>query len=69
MHLRKLKTKEQQMLTNLSVEQVEQALQWLDSPVQSAPPQELEQLSQVEWYLLDQMLQNLILEKRFSSLH
>ncbi len=65
----KLSLKEQKMLQELTLQQVEQALQWLDSPVQSAPPQELEQLSQVEWYLLDKMLQQLLLEKRFSSLH
>ena len=69
MRITREKRKEQKMLQELTLQQVEQALQWLDSPVQSAPPQELEQLSQVEWYLLDKMLQELLLEKRFSSLH
>ena len=57
------------MLLSLSVLQVEKALRWLDSPVQSPPPEELESLSQVEWYLLDRMLQELLLEKEHSRLH
>ena len=55
--------KERQMLERLSPQQVELAFQWLDSPVQSPPPQELESLSQMEWFLLDRMLQSLLKEK------
>jgi hypothetical protein len=57
------------MLLNLSVLQVEKALAWLDSPVQNPPPEELLELTQVEWFLLDRMLQELILEKEHSRLH
>ena len=60
---------EQQVLQNLSVLQVEKALAWLDSPVQSPPPPELETLTQVEWYLLDRMLQQLQIEKQHNPLH
>ena len=56
------------MLDNLSVNQLEQALKWLDSPVQDAPPEELESLSQMEWFLLDRMLQGLLQEKELSPL-
>lgn len=51
------------MLERLSPQQVELAFQWLDSPIQSAPPPELESLSQMEWFLLDRMLQSLLQEK------
>jgi hypothetical protein len=55
-----------QELTNL---QVEKALKWLASPELDGPPEELVALSQVEWYLLDRMLQELLLEKQLSKLH
>jgi hypothetical protein len=53
----------------LSVPQIEQALEWLDSPVVSPPPQELESLSQLEWFQLDRLLQALWREKASSQLH
>ena len=56
------------MLDNLSLNQVEQALAWLDDPIQTPPPEELESLSQMEWFLLDRMLQALMLEKRHNPL-
>jgi hypothetical protein len=59
---------ERQVLSHLSVEQIEQALKWLDSPVQSPPPPELESLNQLEWYLLDKLLQQLLSEKESSLL-
>jgi hypothetical protein len=59
---------ERQVLSHLSVEQIEQALKWLDSPVQSPPPPELESLNQLEWYLLDKLLQQLLVEKESSLL-
>jgi proline iminopeptidase len=43
--------KENQMLDKLLPSQVEQAFQWLNSPVQSFPPKDLENLSEVEWFL------------------
>ena len=69
MSLRRQKQEELQMLQDLSVSQVEKALAWLDSPVQSPPPEELLELNQVEWFLLDRLLQELLLEKESSRLH
>ena len=63
MRLLQEKHKEKQMLDRLTPQQVEQAFQWLDSPVQTSPPQDLESLTQVEWFLLDRMLQGLLAEK------
>ena len=57
------------MFLNLTQTQLESALRWLDSPVQEPPPQELEELTQVHWYLLDKMLQELIHEKQTNQLH
>ena len=51
------------ILQNLSTQQLELAMSWLDSPVQSPPPEELESLTQVEWYLLDNLYQRLLKEK------
>jgi hypothetical protein len=61
-------SKERQVsqLQEMSIKQVEQALAWLDSPVQSTPPEELQQLNPVEWMLLEQLLQQLLLEKEQS---
>ena len=56
------------VLSQLNQKQVEQALQWLASPVQEPPPQELESLSQVEWFLLSRMLESLLQEKEQSPL-
>ena len=69
MRFTKQNQREQKMLQNLSHQQVELALKWLDSPVQSPPPPELEDLTQVEWYLLDQMLQTLLKERDHSPVH
>lgn len=55
-------------MRQLSLPQIEQALEWLDSPVQSPPPQELESLSQAEWLQLDRLLQALWKEKANSPL-
>jgi hypothetical protein len=63
------KLKEQQLLSDLSSNQVELALEWLHSPVQSPPPEELESLSQLEWFLLDRMLASLLHEKQQNRLH
>lgn len=56
-------------MRQLSVPQIEQALEWLDSPVASPPPEELESLSQVEWMQLDRLLQALWQEKANSPVH
>ena len=49
--------------------QVEKALAWLASPVQEAPPDELLDLNQMEWFLLDRMLQTLIQERDNNRVH
>lgn len=53
------------LLTTL---EVETALAWIASPVLSPPPQELENLSQVEWFVLSQFLQTTLSEKDKSQL-
>ena len=55
-------------MRQLSVPQIEQALEWLDSPVLSPPPEELESLSQVEWFQLDRLLQALWQERASNPL-
>jgi hypothetical protein len=57
------------MLDKLSPQQVELALAWLASPVQEAPPDELLDLNQMEWFLLDRMLQTLIQERDSQRVH
>ena len=52
------------MLENLSPQQVEKAFEWLASPLQDPPPEELESLKQQEWFLLQRMLECLLEEKR-----
>ena len=56
------------MLQNLSNQQLEKAFQWLASPLQVPPPQELEPLQQVEWFLLSRMLDGLMQEQQNSQL-
>jgi hypothetical protein len=53
-------------LTNL---QVEKALKWLASPELDGPPEELVALSQIEWYLLNRLLDDLMTEKDSLPLH
>jgi hypothetical protein len=55
--------KERQMLDKLSPNQVEKALKYLKSPLPLEVPKELQELSQVEWYLLARMLDRLLEEK------
>ena len=57
------------MLDKLSPAQVEQAMEWLASPVQEAPPESLLDLNQLEWFLLDRMLAQLLEEKDSSPVH
>jgi hypothetical protein len=57
------------MLQDLSVNQMEQAFQWLESQMKQAPPQELQQLNEVEWMLLERMLQGLLMEKNCNPVH
>jgi len=51
------------MLDHLSLPQVEKALEWLASPLDNPPPEGLENLHQLEWYLLERMLERLLQEK------
>jgi hypothetical protein len=55
-------------LQNLSWQQLSQALLWLDSP-DPFPPEELQHLDPLDWALLQQLLHNLMLERRYSQLH
>ena len=57
------------MLDNLSHNQVELALEWLASPLLESPPKELLDLTQVEWFLLDRMLDQLMTERDHSPVH
>jgi hypothetical protein len=57
------------MLQDLSPNQVEKALEWLASPVVESPPEELLELTQVEWFLLDRMLEQLMSEKDSGPVH
>ena len=56
-------------VAELSQIQVEQALEWLSSPVLSSPPEELLQLNQAEWVILEHLLQTLVQEREHSQLH
>ena len=57
------------MLQNLTQSQIEQAFQWLEKPPPlQAPPENLKQLNEMEWFLLSRMLENLLQEKRLSRL-
>ena len=51
-------------LQQLNQHQVEQALEWLEDPLPSPPPQGLEELNQMEWFLLRRMLDSLLEEKK-----
>jgi hypothetical protein len=55
-------------LQELSNKQVEQALAYLANPLPEPPPEPLNKLNQVEWYLLEQLLNNLLEEREQSQL-
>jgi hypothetical protein len=57
------------MLQELTNRQVEKALEWLASPELSGPPEELVALNQIEWYLLNRLLDDLMREKDSLPLH
>ena len=67
--MRKLNEKALLVPNQLSVPQIEQALEWLNSPVELPPPEELESLSQIEWFQLDRLLQALWWERARNPLH
>ena len=57
------------MLQELSNQQLEQALAHLVSPLSELLPKPLDQLSQMEWYLLQQLLSSLLEERNSSPVH
>ena len=57
------------MFLNLSLNQVEKALEWLASPPLAPLPQGLEHLSQQEWFLLSRLLESLQEEQKRHLLH
>ena len=63
-----LRNKVPKMLQELNPDQVESALQWLASPLREPPPQDLRHLQELEWFLLERMLESLMLEKRHNPL-
>ena len=57
------------MLDKLSPQQVELALEYLvEPPPLTPPPQELEHLQEMEWFLLSRMLDSLMQEKEHHPL-
>jgi hypothetical protein len=58
------------MLNELTLNQVEKALQWLDDGLENSPPPgDLLHLSEVEWLLLQNLLSNLYQQRKSSPLH
>ena len=57
------------MLEHLSLKQVEQALNHLAHEQMEYLPEELQQLSPLDWLLLEQLLENLLKEKQYSRVH
>ena len=56
------------MLQNLTNAQVEQAFEWLASPIVESPPEALTSLNQMEWFLLQRMLDELMKERDHNPL-
>ena len=61
--------KPKQELRSLSLEQIEQALLWLDNPLQEEQPKDLQELNPGEWFQLDLLLRGLQWEKEHNPLH
>ena len=57
------------LLTELTLQEVELALNYLADPLQVEPPQTLQHLSDLEWLTLEVLQSRLELEKQNSSLH
>ena len=56
------------MLQDLTQNQVESALQYLHlQPTSFPPPSDLKGLNEMEWFLLDRMLESLLKEKQHSQ--
>ena len=57
------------MLENLSLQQVSLALECLANEELEYLPEELQKLSPLDWFLLEQLLENLLKERRYSQVH
>jgi hypothetical protein len=55
-------------MVEMSVSQLEQAFLWLESPDSLPPPKELQELSQMEWFLVQKLLEGLQQEKEMYPL-
>lgn len=53
----------------LSLQEVELAFQWLESPEGEPPPSELKHLNKAQWRRLAWMLESLLEEKQASPVH
>jgi hypothetical protein len=60
--------KEKRMLDQLSKRVVDLAFQHLSKPIQEAPPPSLQNLNEMEWFLLDRMLAQILAEKESQPL-
>jgi hypothetical protein len=54
---------------HLSPEQLHQMWEFLVNPVLARPPKELEEVSELEWYLASRLLQDLQVEQEHSQVH
>jgi len=66
---REVRHAEQTFLMAMKEPELELAFRWLADPLPSPPPPSLECLTQVEWFLLRQMLDDLLEAREHSSLH
>lgn len=68
MHSQNLNVPTLEALLHLNPQQVEKAWEWLGDPSPEPPPKELQELSPLEWHLLDVLLGCLMAEKRLHPL-
>ena len=61
--------KREKRLQDLSPQEIESALHFLYHPDQEYPPLNLRHLTDMEWGLLDHLLNNLMYEKQHSHQH
>ena len=57
------------MLLELNPEQLEKAFKYLSNPEKETFPKDLEELHPLEWAVLEQFLESLLVEKASSPLH
>jgi predicted lipoprotein len=68
MHWPNQKALSWQALLQLSPQKVESAWKWLDNPTLEPPPEELQELTPLEWYLLNVVLDCLKAERELYPL-